>query len=85
MGRVEDASTAVGEVRFTLPLQLEAVKRSNVRERPDLGSKVLFTVDQGSRLVGYSFAGNWVRVSDDERRSGWIFHTLVTSRQESAP
>jgi ElaB/YqjD/DUF883 family membrane-anchored ribosome-binding protein len=84
-GTAEDASTAAGEVRFALPLELVTVKRSNVRERPDLGSKVLFTVDQGSRLVGYSFAGNWVRVSDDERRRGWIFHTLVTSWQESAP
>jgi ElaB/YqjD/DUF883 family membrane-anchored ribosome-binding protein len=84
-GATEDASTAAGEVSFSLPLQLVAVRRSNVRERPDLGSKVLFTVDQGSRLVGYSFAGNWVRVSEDEGRRGWIFHTLVTSRQESAP
>jgi ElaB/YqjD/DUF883 family membrane-anchored ribosome-binding protein len=84
-GRVEEASTAAGEVRFTLPLQLEAVKRSNVRERPDLGSKVLFTIDQGSRLVGHSFAGNWVRVTDDQGRRGWIFHTLVTSRQEGTP
>ena len=84
-GEAEDALAAAGEVRFNLPLPLEAVKRSNVRERPDLGSKVLFTVDQGSRLVGYSFAGNWVKVSDGERRRGWIFHTLVTSRRESAP
>ncbi|NNG15889.1 MAG: SH3 domain-containing protein [Gemmatimonadales bacterium] len=84
-GGIEESTTAAGEVRFTLPLQLEAVKRSNVRERPDLESKVLFTVDQGSRLVGYSFVGNWVRVSDDQGRRGWIFHTLVTSRQESAP
>lgn len=66
LGDAEDASTAAGEVRFTLPLPLEAVKRSNVRQRPDLGSKVLFTVDQGARLVGYSFAGNWVRVSDEQ-------------------
>lgn len=84
-GEAEDASTVAGEVRFNLPLPLEAVKRSNVRERPDLGSKVLFTVDQGSRLVGYAFAGNWVRVSDAEGHRGWIFHTLVTSRRESAP
>ena len=85
LGDAEDASTAAGEVRFTLPLPLEAVKRSNVRQGPDRGSEVLFTVDQGARLVGYSFAGNWVRVSDEQRRRGWIFHTLVTSRQESAP
>jgi hypothetical protein len=85
LGEAEDATTAAGEVLFTPPLQLQAVKRSNVREGPDLGSKILFTVDQGSQLVGYSFAGNWVRVSDAEGHRGWIFHSLVTSRQEGAP
>ena len=85
LGEAEDASTAAEEVRFTQPLPLEAVNRSNVRQGPDLGSVVLFTVDQGAPLVGYSFAGNWVQVSDEQGRRGWIFHTLVTSRQDSAP
>lgn len=80
-----DAPTAAGEVPFALPLPLEAVRRSNVREGPDLGSKVLFTLDEGARLVGHSHAGEWIKVSDDGGRRGWIFHTLVTSRQESSP
>jgi len=71
---------AAGEVRFTLPLRLEVTRRSNVRDGPDLGSKVLFTLDQGARLVGYSFVGEWIRVRDDDGRGGWIYHSLVDSR-----
>jgi len=81
----EDALAAAGEIRFALPLPLEAVRRSNVREGPDLGSNVLFTLDEGARLVGYSHTGEWIKVSDDGGRRGWIFHTLVASRRESSP
>ncbi len=74
--------SAAGEVRFNLPLTLEVTRRSNVREGPALGSKILFTLDEGARLVGYSFAGEWIRVRDDDGRDGWIYHSLVTSRQD---
>jgi len=84
-GDAADVPAVAGEVRFNLPLQLVAVRRSNVREGPNLGSKVLFTLDEGARLVGYSFAGEWIKVSDDGGRPGWIFHTLVESRKEPSP
>ncbi len=84
-GDTGEVSAAAGEVRFNLPLQLMAVRRSNVRAAPDLGAKVLFTLDEGARLTGYSFAGEWIKVGDDGGRRGWIFHTLVKSRPESSP
>lgn len=71
-----------GEVAFALPLQLQTTSRSNVRAGPGMGEKVLFTVEQGAQLVGYSFAGEWVSVRDDTDRRGWIFHTLVDSRRD---
>ncbi len=44
---------------------------------------MLFTVDAGTPLVGYSYTEQWVRINDDEGRDGWIFHNLVTSLGES--
>jgi uncharacterized protein YgiM (DUF1202 family) len=66
-----------GEVLFALPLPLRVLRTSNVREGPGLGFKVLFTLDEGTLLVGHSYKDQWVRVKDEDGRGGWIFHTLV--------
>jgi SH3-like domain-containing protein len=31
-------------------------------------------------LIGHSYLDDWIRVSDDNGRTGWIFRTLVTRR-----
>jgi len=71
-----------GEVLFALPLRLQATGRGNVREGPGANYVVVFTAGQGTPLVGYSYADQWVRVSDEAGRSGWIFQGLVGRRQE---
>jgi len=70
-----------GEVLFALPLRLETVSRSNVREGPGAGYAVVFTLETGAPVIGYSYADQWVHVGDDGGRSGWIFETLVGRRQ----
>lgn len=69
-----------GETAFAAPLPLQATGQGNVRDGPGMGFRVLFTVERGTALTGHSWTGEWVRVSDEMGRSGWIFLTLVGRR-----
>ncbi len=71
-----------GEVLFALPLRLETERSSNVRAGPGLRFDVLFTLDPQTPVVGNSHTEQWVRITDDQGRGGWIFHNLVTSPRE---
>jgi predicted S18 family serine protease len=66
-----------GEVSFVMPLQLRLVSSGKVREGPGLDSKVLFSLPEGSPILGYSYRGQWVRVKDKDGRGGWIYYSLV--------
>ena len=69
-----------GEVSFAVPVRLQATARSKVRDGPGAGYKVLFTVEPGAGLIGYSYLDRWVRVGDDSGRAGWVFLHLVGRR-----
>ena len=69
-----------GEVFFSLPLPLLVLKTSNLREKPDLESKVIATLEKGTPLIGYSYKGQWVRVTSEDGTNGWVFQTLVGGR-----
>jgi len=69
-----------GETLYALPLSLQAVGQSNVREGPGRNFPVVFTVEKGAPLTGHSSAGEWVRISDDGGRTGWVYLTLVGRR-----
>ena len=71
-----------GEVRFALPVQLETLKRSNIRTGPGLTFRVLVTLDPGTPLVGNSHTELWVKITDEQGRDGWIFHDLVGSQHK---
>jgi uncharacterized protein YgiM (DUF1202 family) len=66
-----------GETPFALPIQLKAVTGGNVRQGPRLGSPVAFSVQTGDTLTGYSYVDEWIRISDDQGRGGWIFRSLI--------
>ena len=70
-----------GEVLFALPLRLETVSRSNVREGPGAAYAVAFTLETGAPVIGYSYTDQWVHIGDETGRSGWVFQTLVGRRQ----
>lgn len=85
-GRERVASSArgslrPGEVLFALPLRLQTTSRSNVREGPAASYPVVFTAEAGTPLVAYSYADQWVRVTNEAGRSGWIFQSLIGRRQ----
>lgn len=73
------------EEPFRLPIEMETVKRSNVRKGPSLRHGVLFTLDPNTALVGYSYTDQWVRISSADGRNGWIFHDLVRRRVLDRP
>jgi hypothetical protein len=73
-----------GEVLFALPLRLQTLVRANARDGPGTNFKLLYTLEGGTPVLGYSYSDVWVRVSDESGRSGWIFSTFVGRRQAGA-
>jgi hypothetical protein len=80
MRPLEKIPVIKGEILFAEPLSLRVLKTSNLREAPDLKSKVLTTLGKGAPVVGYSYKGEWVRVHSEQGIHGWIFQTLVGAR-----
>jgi len=76
----EKTPMIVGEVPFAIPLPLRLLTSGNAREGPGLDFKVLFTLQEGSALVGNSYKGLWVRVRAEDGRGGWIYYNLVGGR-----
>ena len=66
-----------GETPFAVPLKLVTTTRGNVRGGPGTAFPIVFAADSGTTLTGYSYADEWIRISDDSGRGGWIFRTLV--------
>jgi len=75
-----DGALAQGETLFAVPVPLRTTGRSNVRSGPGTTFAVAFTLDPSAQVTGQSYTSQWVRIVDDQRREGWIFNTLVTSR-----
>jgi SH3-like domain-containing protein len=68
---------------FALPLRLQTLGRSNVRDGPGTNYKVLFMLEVGSAVIAYAYADQWVRINDEGGRSGWVFYNLVGRRDGS--
>ena len=72
-----------GEVAFAVPVPLQASAVCRVREGPGTTFRVAYTADRGTKFVGHSHSGEWVRVSDEEGRGGWVHQTLVGRRGDA--
>ncbi|MEE9230412.1 MAG: SH3 domain-containing protein [Acidobacteriota bacterium] len=68
-----------GEMPFAVPLPLMVNRRTNVREGPGRGFKVLVTLDEGTPITVYSTKGKWLRVKSDDGWSGWVHRSLVSA------
>jgi hypothetical protein len=79
-GRGEGA-LAAGETVFAVPVPLSTTGRANVRAGPGTNFAVAFTLEPSTPVTGQSYTSQWIRVVDQQRREGWIFNTLVTSRR----
>ena len=71
-------STRQGETQFAVPVRFKVASRGNVREGPGTTFAVAFAVEGGNQLTGFSYTDEWVRVTDDAGKSGWIFRPLLT-------
>jgi uncharacterized coiled-coil protein SlyX len=80
LASVERGSLRQGEVPFALPLRLQTTGRANVREGPGQGFQIAFTLDPSAAVTGYSYVDQWVRVTDENGRSGWIYQGLIGRR-----
>jgi hypothetical protein len=67
-----------GETPFAVPLKLVTITRGNVRGGPGTNFPIVFSADSGTVLTGYSYADEWIRISDLGGRNGWIFRSLVS-------
>jgi hypothetical protein len=76
----ERLSDRPGEKPFAVPIPLKAVGSGNVREAPGTNAPVAFVVEGGDILTGYSYVEDWVRISDEMGRGGWIFRKLIARR-----
>ena len=69
-----------GEAPFAVPVRLKVIAAGSVRDRPGAKSPVVFPVEVGVPLTGLSYVDEWIRVTDDRRRTGWINRSLVGRR-----
>jgi TolA-binding protein len=69
-----------GETPFAVPLRLKSTGRGNVREGPGTNFDVAFSLDKGTALTAYAYDDEWIRVTDEGGRSGWIIRSLVARR-----
>ena len=75
--------TRPGETLFAVPIKLKTSTKGNVREGPGTNFNVSYSADANTALTAYSYADEWIRITDDNGRSGWIHRTLV-SRPDSS-
>ncbi len=75
-----DAASRPDEVPFYFSLPLEVTRSSNVRQGPGTSFGVSFVMEAGTQVMGHAYERQWVRISSEDGRSGWIYSTLVTSR-----
>ena len=76
----EQVSTRPHERSLAVPLALQTTSTANVREGPGVSFAVLFVLPQGAPLTGHSAEQQWLRVTDEARRSGWISQSLIRAR-----
>lgn len=76
----ERSADRPGEKPFAVPIPLKAVGSGNVRQAPGTNAPVAFAVEGGDSLTGYSYVEDWVRISDEMGRGGWIFRKLISRR-----
>ena len=69
-----------GEAPFVVPIRLKVTVAGYVRSNPGAKSPPVFAVELGAPLTGVSYVDDWIRVTDDRRRTGWINRAMVARR-----
>ena len=69
------------ETLFQMPVPVQTLRRSNMREGPGLQYAVIETLEPETPLTGLSYTSEWMRVQDGTGRIGWIFYSLLGARR----
>ncbi len=80
LASVERGPVRAGQKPFASPLKLQSTTGSNVRDGPGASFKVLFTLPAGTLVTGHSHSEEWVWITDESGRSGWIHQGLIGRR-----
>ena len=76
-GRADGRGGVRGEVALVAQVRMEATGRTNVRAAPGTEAAVLFVVERGDAVQALAYAGDWMRVSDTQGRSGWMIRARL--------
>ena len=70
-------STLVAPAAFAAGMVSAATNTLNMRSGPGTGYTALWTVDRGYPFKVLARKGNWLKVSDFERDSGWVYAPMT--------
>jgi Bacterial SH3 domain len=62
---------------FVLPLVMQLVKMSNIREKPSMKGRVVLILDKGMQVTATSYQGHWIKIAIKDRPLGWIYYSLL--------
>jgi hypothetical protein len=74
---VISSATKETEASFYSPIRMQALRRSNVREKASLQARVLFRVDAQAEVRAIAYKGPWLKIQTGDNRKGWIYYKLV--------
>lgn len=80
---LEDDSKSDIYTEFIKPLQLVAMRRSNIRTKAGKGGKLVNSLEAGTPVTAYGYKGNWIKVKTNNGHEGWIYFTLLNVPQTS--
>lgn len=63
-------------------LALAVTANTNLREGPGLNYDVQVTLPNGTPVTGHGVIGDWVRVTAEDGRQGWIYRGLLETRHD---
>ena len=79
--KVRDFENDTGWIHSSLLKAIQCVitikNKCNVREKPDINSRIVFTVDRGVPFKQVRKKGNWIEIKHAHGESGWIHKSLV--------
>ncbi|HEX4560499.1 MAG TPA: SH3 domain-containing protein [Gemmatimonadales bacterium] len=81
---IDRSTLRAGEVPFAIPLSLHTTGHANIRSGPGTSFKVAYTLEAGADITAFSYLDEWVRITDEGSRSGWIHRTLISRRAAGA-
>lgn len=74
---VEKQDRHLDRVPFISPLTMKIIRRSNVRDNPDLKGKVLFQLQSGTQVRALAHSDAWIQIEDARNRRGWVYYQLL--------